>query len=109
MKDKKIAILGTGFISDFYTSTLHALRSGDRVVSVYSRVKEKGEKFAKKWGIANFTDDLTTAVRHPDVNTVIIGLPNHLHLEAVKAAAAAGKAVSNSRSNRSTSSAGPST
>jgi predicted dehydrogenase len=93
MKDKKIAMLGTGFISDFYTSTLHSLRSGDRVVMVYSRTMEKGEQFAKKWNITNFTNDLIEAVSHPDVNTVIIGLPNNLHLEAVKAAAAAGKAV----------------
>lgn len=93
MKEKKIAMLGTGFISDFYTSTLHSIRSHDQVILVYSRSMERGKKFADKWNIPNISDNLQEAVNHPDVDTVIIGLPNNLHLEAVKAAAAAGKAV----------------
>ena len=36
-KSHKIAILGTGFISDFYTSTIHSQRALDRVQTVYSR------------------------------------------------------------------------
>lgn len=93
MKGKNIAMLGTGFISDFYTSTLHSLRSTDRVILAYSRSAERVKKFADKWKIPNHTDKLAEAVNHPDVDTVIIGLPNNLHLEAVKAAAKAGKAV----------------
>jgi predicted dehydrogenase len=93
MKKRNIAMLGTGFISDFYTSTLHSLRSPDRVVLSYSRSKERVDRFADKWGIQHRTTDLSEAVTHPDVNTVIIGLPNNLHLEAVLAAANAGKAV----------------
>jgi predicted dehydrogenase len=93
MKKRNIAMLGTGFISDFYTSTLHSLRSPDRVILSYSRSKERVDKFADKWGIQHRTTDLGEAVNHPDVNTVIIGLPNNLHLEAVLAAADAGKAV----------------
>lgn len=93
MKDKKIAMLGAGFIGDFYTNTLHSLRSGDRVVLVYSRSEDKAEAFAKKWEIPHFTTSLEEAVNHPEIDTVIIGLPNNLHLNAVKAAAKAGKAV----------------
>jgi len=93
MKDKKIAMLGTGFISDFYTSTLHDQRSADRVVLSYSRSIDRAKKFAEKWSITNFTDNIDEAVNHPDIDTVIIGLPNNLHLDAVKAAAKAGKAV----------------
>lgn len=93
MKDKKIAMLGAGFIGDFYTNTLHSLRSGDRVVLVYSRSEDKAEAFAKKWEIPHFTTSLEEAVNHPEIDTVIIGLPNNLHLNAVKEAAKAGKAV----------------
>lgn len=93
MKKRNIAMLGTGFISDFYTSTLHSLRSPDRVIMVYSRDKERVDKFADKWNIQHRSNDLREAVNHPDVNTVIVGLPNNLHLEAVLAAADAGKAV----------------
>jgi predicted dehydrogenase len=93
MKPKKIAMLGTGFISDFYTSTLHALRSEDRVKMVYGRSLEKAEKFAKKWGIPQWTDNMDDAVNAAAVDTVIIGLSNNMHLDAVAAATRAGKAV----------------
>jgi predicted dehydrogenase len=93
MKSRSIAMLGTGFISDFYTSTLHSLRSDDRVIMAYSRSKESAGKFAKKWDIPYHSTNLDEAVSHPDVNTVIVGLPNNLHEGAVLAAAKAGKAV----------------
>ena len=44
-KSHKIAILGTGFISDFYTSTLHSQRSFDQVHTFYSRSIKKGNLF----------------------------------------------------------------
>ena len=93
MKGKKIAMLGTGFISDFYTSTLHSLRSEDRVVLSYSRSAERAKNFTEKWGIPHATDNLMKAVNHEEIDTVVIGLPNNLHMEAVMAAADAGKAV----------------
>jgi len=93
MKSRNIAMLGTGFISDFYTSTLHSLRSDDKVILAYSRSKERATQFAKKYDIPYHSSDLEEAVHHPDVNTVVVGLPNNLHQEAVLAAAEAGKAV----------------
>lgn len=93
MTGKHIAILGTGFISDFYVATLVGTRSPDKVVSVYSRSQERGKAFAEKWKLPQYTTDLHDAVSNPKIDTVIIGLPNHLHLEAVLAAAKAGKAV----------------
>jgi predicted dehydrogenase len=93
MKNRNIAMLGTGFISDFYTSTLHGLRSPDRVIMVYSRSRDRAEKFATKWQIKHCTESLKEAVNHPEVDTVIIGLPNDLHKSAVLAVAEAGKAV----------------
>jgi len=43
---RKIAMLGTGLIGDFYTMSLHSGRSRDRVAVVYSRTSERGEAFA---------------------------------------------------------------
>jgi predicted dehydrogenase len=91
--EHKIAMLGTGFISRFYTTTLHGSRGRDRVHLVYSRTTERAEEFAREWGIPKTSTDLGQAVEDPEIDTVIIGLPNNLHLEAVTAAAAAGKAV----------------
>jgi len=93
MKSRNIAMLGTGFISDFYTNTLHSLRSDDRVILAYSRSKERATEFAKKYDIPYHSSDLEEAVHHPDVNTIVIGLPNNLHEEAVLTTAEAGKAV----------------
>ena len=92
-KSHKIAILGTGFISDFYTSTLHSQRSLDQVHTVYSRSIKKGNIFKEKWGIENCTDDMNSAINNTEVDTIIIGLPNHLHKDAVLAAAEAGKSI----------------
>ena len=36
---------------------------------------------------------MSEAVNHPEIDTVIVALPNFLHLEAVRMAAEAGKAV----------------
>jgi predicted dehydrogenase len=89
----RVAMLGTGLIGDFYTMTLHGRRGRDRVEVVYSRSPERGAAFSERWGIPQATTSIQEAVNHPQVDTVVVGLPNHLHEEAVAAAAAAGKAV----------------
>jgi predicted dehydrogenase len=87
------AMLGTGLIGRFYTETLHGLRSRDRVHVVYSRSAERAATFAKDWDVPHSTDDMAAAIAHPEIDVVVIGLPNHLHERAVVAAAKAGKAV----------------
>jgi predicted dehydrogenase len=89
----RVAMLGTGLIGDFYTMTLHGQRGRDRVEVVYSRTEERGAAFRERWGIPESTTSIQAAVDHPEVDTVVVGLPNHLHADAVAAAAAAGKAV----------------
>jgi predicted dehydrogenase len=86
-------MLGTGLIGDFYTMTLHSRRSRDRVEVVYSRSVERGEAFKQRWGVPRATTDLEEAINDPGVDTVVIGLPNDMHEEAIAAVAAAGKAV----------------
>ena len=89
----RVAMLGTGLIGDFYTMTLHGRRSRDRVEVVYSRSEERGAAFRQRWEIPASTTSVQEAAGHPEVDTVVVGLPNHLHEEAVAAAVAAGKAV----------------
>jgi predicted dehydrogenase len=90
---RKIAMLGAGFIGAFYVMSLHGQRRRDRVVSVYSRSAERGKAFAERWGVAKVHTDLEACVQDPDIDTVVVALPNDRHREAVLAAAAAGKAV----------------
>src|SRR5690554_2820036 len=89
----KVTLLGTGLIGTFYTMSLHGQRRMDRVHTVYSRSEERVRKFADQWDIPNWTTDMKQAIESPETQVVIIGLPNHLHLEAVKIAAQAGKAI----------------
>ncbi len=89
----KISLLGTGLIGMFYTTVLHGGRGRDRVHTVYSRTKERAEDFASEWGIPRWTTDMKDAITDPETDVVVIGIPNHLHEEAVIMAAEAGKAV----------------
>lgn len=91
--DHKITMLGTGLIGMFYTMTLHDQRGKDRVHSVYSRNLEKVKKFAEDWNIPNYSTSMAEAINDPETDVVVIGLPNHLHREAVELSAKAGKAI----------------
>jgi predicted dehydrogenase len=93
MNPKKIAMLGSGFIGDFYASSLHQPRATDRVTMIYSRTEEKAKRFAEKWSVPHWTTSMEEAIRHPEVDTVLVALSNNMHLEAVIMAAEAGKAI----------------
>lgn len=88
-----ITMLGTGLIGMFYTQTLHGQRGRDRVRTVYSRTEAHARAFADEWEIPRWTTDLAEAIRDDETDVVVIGLPNHLHEEAVRLSAEAGKAV----------------
>ena len=87
-----IALLGSGFVADFYMQGLRDVPDS-RVVINYSRSRARAEDFARRWGIGASTCDIEAAVRRPDVDLVLVGLPNHIHLEAVAAAVASHKHV----------------
>ncbi len=89
----KIAMLGTGLIGRFYTMSLLKYRGKDEIRVVCAAEDEEARKFAQEFGIPRWTSDIEKAVNDPEVDTVIIGLPNYLHKKAVLVAAKAGKAV----------------
>ena len=93
LKSHKVTMLGTGLIGMFYTMTLHNQRGADRVHAVYSRREERATAFAEEWNIPHATTDLAEAINHPETDTVVIGLPNNLHLKAVELTAEAGKGI----------------
>jgi predicted dehydrogenase len=88
-----VTMLGTGLIGTFYTMTLHGQRNRDRVAVVYSRSEERARTFADQWDVPWTSTDLREAIEHPASDTVVIGLPNDQHEEAVRIAAEAGKAI----------------
>ncbi|SDL45068.1 Predicted dehydrogenase [Catalinimonas alkaloidigena] len=89
----KLAMLGSGFIADFYTGALHGQRNRDRVHVVQSRSEDNLKSFCQRWNVPKWTTSMQEAIEDPEVEAVVIALPNHLHLEATLLAAKAGKPV----------------
>lgn len=89
----KIAMLGAGLIGRFYTMSLQNFRGKDEIKVICAGHTETAEKFAREFNIPRWTADMAEAILDPEVDTVVIGLPNHLHKKAVLLAAEAGKAV----------------
>jgi predicted dehydrogenase len=89
----KIALLGAGLIGRFYTMSLLGYRGKDEVSLVCASTVDEAANFAKEFDIPRSTADMAKAIRDPEIDTVIVGLPNYLHKKAVLLAAEAGKAV----------------
>ena len=68
-------------------------RGKDEIKVVCSGKPENAKKFAAEFGIPRWTADMAEAIRDPEIDTVIIGIPNYLHKKAVLLAAEAGKAI----------------
>src|SRR5215216_3722150 len=93
MNGHKVTMLGTGLIGLFYTQTLHGKRNRDRVELVWSRSADRAAAFAEEQGIPRWTTELEEAISDPETDTVVVGLPNHLHEEAIGLCARHRKAV----------------
>lgn len=89
----RIGLAGSGFIGDTYADALQDVRNAELVAN-YSRDLARAHALAAKWGpIPRQYDDLAALCADPEVDLVVIALPNEAHLDAVRIAAAAGKAV----------------
>lgn len=86
-------MLGSGFIARFYAESLHSQRRKDTLHSVYSRNESNSKLFAERYAMPHYTTNMEEAIEHPDVDVVIVSLPNDLHEAAILACAKAGKHV----------------
>jgi predicted dehydrogenase len=84
-------MLGSGFIGEFHAHGLRYVPNA-RVVANYGAGAERRQTFARRFG-SRAHDSIEAVCADPDVDLVVVSLPNQLHLEAVRAAAAAGKGV----------------
>lgn len=88
----RYGVLGSGFVADFYLDGLDSVRNASAVAN-YSRSQERADAFAARRGITRTYTDMAELCADPEVDMVIIALPNHLHVEATRTAAAAGKGI----------------
>ena len=91
MRPVGIGMLGSGFIGEFHTLGLRYVE-GARVVANWGAGPERREAFARKFG-SRPCDTIEAVCQDPEVDLVVVSIPNHLHQPAVLAAAAAGKGV----------------
>jgi predicted dehydrogenase len=89
----RLALLGAGSLAELYLRTLQAGPARGRVSVLCSRTSGRAAALAARHGVPVWTTDLAAAVHHPDVEVVVVALPNALHEPAVALAAAAGRAV----------------
>jgi predicted dehydrogenase len=87
-----LGLLGSGFVAEFYMDGLHDV-PGTYVVANYSRSAERAEEFGRRHDIPRQYTEIEALCADGDVDIVVVGLPNHLHLDAIRAAAANQKAI----------------
>lgn len=90
----QLAILGTGKIVE---EALPVLQETDGIVlkAILSTARsiEKAEQFAEDFGIEEASSDYDYLLSNPEIDTVYVATPNHLHYDMAKKALLAGKHV----------------
>ncbi len=86
-----VGMLGSGFIGEFHTQGLRHVPNA-AVVANYGRGEERREEFAKRHATRIHTS-IDALCADPDVDLVVVSLPNELHVDAVRSATRQGKAV----------------
>src|SRR5579859_5537883 len=79
MSNVRLAMLGSGFVADFYLQGL-ANVNGQQVVVNFSRTSRRANQFSRRWSIPESTTDLEGLIARSDIDLYVIALPNEVHL-----------------------------
>jgi predicted dehydrogenase len=79
MSNVRVAMLGSGFVAQFYLQGL-ANVNGHEVVATYSRSAKRAKAFAQQWRIPEATTNLDSLLTRDDIDLYVIALPNEAHL-----------------------------
>jgi len=90
-KPVSVGLIGSRFISTIHAESLRHCAHA-QMVAVASLDKELPE-FAAKYGIPKTFNDYRQLLALPEVDMVVVGVPNALHCQVVLDAAAAGKHI----------------
>ena len=86
-----IGMLGSGFIGEFHGDGLRYIANA-RIAANYGAGPKRREAFAERFGSRPY-DSIDGVCADPEVDIVVVSLPNHLHVEGVRSATRHGKAV----------------
>lgn len=93
----RFGIVGGGWVSDVHARALRVARGAELwAIADYARPREhgrhgRGRELALKHGVARYFEDHRRMLEDPQLEVVLVCLPNHLHAEVTLAALAAGK------------------
>lgn len=90
MDTVRIAMLGGGFVANFYMLGLKDVGHHEVVVCA-SRRRETAEAFARRWDIPEASESIPDTIARDDIDLYLIALPNFLHRDIAVALARAGK------------------
>lgn len=88
----RVGILGSGFIADSYADALLDVRNAV-LAGNFSRNPERAREFATRWSSPNSHRSIDELCADPEIDLVVIALPNEAHLDAARIAASAGKGI----------------
>lgn len=95
-----IGVIGMGWMGEAHSRSyrqvlerFHDSEVAPRLVMCSDNVEARARDAQRRLGFERFTTDWREVMNNPDVEVVNIAAPNGLHLELVRAAAAAGKHI----------------
>ncbi|SLN69317.1 Gfo/Idh/MocA family oxidoreductase [Oceanibacterium hippocampi] len=78
MAERRIALIGAGFISDLHAEALKTL-PGARVVAIVDPAVERARQVAAKWGIAGSFASIAEMMERVEVDVAHVLVPPNLH------------------------------
>lgn len=88
----RVGIIGSQFISTIHAEALKLCAHAE-IVAVASQTPKHASEFAKRFGIPQTFTDYQQLLARPEIDLVVVGVPNDLHCQVALDAAAAGKHV----------------
>src|SRR5262249_10415033 len=90
MKTIRVGLVGSQFIATIHMEALRSVPYTE-VVAVCSATEARVKEFAQRHAIPRWFTSYQKMFELPDIDMIVLGLPNDLHCDAVVKAAAAGK------------------
>jgi len=89
----KIGVIGCGRIAQAHFAAIENLKERVELVAVSDVEEGKAREASQRFGAKTWSPRFEEVLHHPEVEAVIITLPNHLHHSVSLAAARAGKHI----------------